>query len=71
MKGCLAALAKLKNENPHIKTIASIGGGSSSKEFPKLAASSKARETFAREARAFCDRYSLDGIDSEFGSSIE
>ncbi|CAM1510175.1 Fc.00g005100.m01.CDS01 [Cosmosporella sp. VM-42] len=66
VKGCLAALAKLKSENPHIKTIASIGGGSSSKEFPKLSASREARETFAREAREFCDRYSLDGVDIDW-----
>lgn len=36
-KGCLAAVAKLKAENPHIKTIVSIGGGGSSNEFPGLA----------------------------------
>ncbi|KAF4982658.1 hypothetical protein FZEAL_1765 [Fusarium zealandicum] len=64
-KGCLAAIAKLKNENPHIKTILSIGGGSSSKEFPTLAESEEARQTFAQQAKEFCDAHQFDGVDSE------
>ena len=58
-------MAKLKKENPHIKTIVSVGGGASSKEFPKLAQSPAARKTFARKAREFCDQYKFDGVDSE------
>lgn len=62
-KGCLAAIAKLKSENPHIKTIVSIGGGSSSKEFPALAKSQEARQIFAQQMKAFCDAHQLDGVD--------
>ncbi|UKZ75006.1 hypothetical protein TrVFT333_002678 [Trichoderma virens FT-333] len=51
IKGCLAAIHKLKAEAPHIKTIVSIGGGSSSKEFPVLAANLDARRTFALAIR--------------------
>lgn len=58
-------MAKLKRENPHVKTVVSVGGGSGSAEFPKLAASSSARKTFGKEARDFCDRYGFDGIDSK------
>ncbi|KOS20825.1 Chitinase 1 [Escovopsis weberi] len=65
-KGCLAALAKLKSENPHIKTVLSVGGGTGSKEFPALAASEDARRRFADEARQFCDRHSFDGIDIDW-----
>lgn len=65
VKGCLAALANLKRDNSHIKTLLSIGGGASSKEFPKLAQSASARKTFAREARKFCDKHHFDGIDGE------
>jgi chitinase len=63
-RGALAALAKLKRNHPRLKTIVSIGGGTASKEFPALAANSHARETFAKQAREFCDRHVLDGIDS-------
>lgn len=43
----------------------SIGGGSGSAEFPALAANPGARATFAKQSKAFCDRYNFDGIDSE------
>ncbi|KAF7559432.1 hypothetical protein G7046_g4714 [Stylonectria norvegica] len=66
VKGCLAAIAKLKCEHPHIKTIVSIGGGSSSKEFANLAASRDARQTFAQQAKEFCDKYNLDGVDIDW-----
>ena len=65
-QGCLAAMAKLRRENPHLKTIVSVGGGSGSAEFPTLAANPDARKTFGREARAFCARYEFDGIDSMY-----
>lgn len=56
-------MCKLKQQNPHISIIVSIGGGTGSKEFPALAANSSARQTFARQAREFCDRHGFDGID--------
>ncbi|KAH6976085.1 glycoside hydrolase superfamily [Ilyonectria sp. MPI-CAGE-AT-0026] len=66
VKGCLAAVAQLKRQNPHIKTIVSIGGGASSKEFPKLAESESARCTFASEIREFCEKHELDGADIDW-----
>ncbi|KAL7946767.1 glycoside hydrolase family 18 protein [Trichoderma barbatum] len=65
-KGALAALAKLKRNNPTLKTIVSIGGGTGSKEFPALASSHDARVTFARQAREFCDRHEIDGVDIDW-----
>ncbi|KAF4461808.1 chitinase 1 [Fusarium albosuccineum] len=65
-KGCLAAIAKLKSENPHIKTIVSIGGGSSSSEFPALAENEEARQTFAQQIKEFCDAHQLDGVDIDW-----
>ncbi|KAL7905404.1 glycoside hydrolase family 18 protein [Trichoderma velutinum] len=65
-KGALAALAKLKRNNPRLKTIVSIGGGTGSKEFPALAASRDARETFAWQVRQFCDRHEIDGVDIDW-----
>ncbi|KAG9250753.1 glycoside hydrolase superfamily [Emericellopsis atlantica] len=65
-QGCLAAFAKMKRENPHLKTLVSIGGGSGSAEFPIMAADPAARETFAREAPNFCDKYEFDGVDIDW-----
>lgn len=64
-KGCLAALAKLKRQHPHLKTILSLGGATASQEFPALAANPQARETLATQCRAFLDRHDMDGIDSK------
>ncbi|KAF3354930.1 hypothetical protein VdG1_07134 [Verticillium dahliae VDG1] len=63
-KGCLAALAKLKRSNPHLKTLVSIGGGTGSAQFPAMAANPQARETFARAIRAFVEQHELDGVDT-------
>lgn len=62
-KGCLAALAKLKRQHPHLRTLLSLGGASASAEFPALAANPEARETLARACREFVDRHEMDGID--------
>jgi chitinase len=63
-QGCLGALAKLKQENPSIRTLISVGGGSGSDEFPALAANPDARALFAQQIREFCDRHAFDGVDS-------
>ncbi|KAF0638851.1 hypothetical protein FPSE5266_00163 [Fusarium pseudograminearum] len=65
-KGCLAAISKLKSQHPHIKTLVSIGGGSSSKEFPALAANRTARQTFARRISEFCVTHQFDGVDIDW-----
>ncbi|KAF3345678.1 hypothetical protein VdG2_05914 [Verticillium dahliae VDG2] len=65
-KGCLAALAKLKRSNPHLKTLVSIGGGTGSAQFPAMAANPQARETFARAIRAFVEQHELDGVDIDW-----
>ncbi|KAH7308105.1 glycoside hydrolase superfamily [Stachybotrys elegans] len=66
VKGCLAALAKLKHQHPHIKTIVSVGGGTGSKEFPALAANPAARKVLAGQLREFCDKHNLDGVDIDW-----
>lgn len=67
-QGCFAALSKLKKQNPQIKTLLSVGGGSGSANFSAVAANSNSREAFARTAREFVDRFSLDGIDRKLKS---
>ncbi|KAI1803162.1 glycoside hydrolase family 18 protein [Daldinia bambusicola] len=65
-KGCLRALAKLKQQKPSLKTLVSIGGGSGSVEFPTMAASSTGRATFARSCKEFVDEYQFDGVDIDW-----
>ncbi|KAI6087199.1 glycoside hydrolase family 18 protein [Hypoxylon rubiginosum] len=65
-KGCLRALAKLKQQKPDLKTLVSIGGGSGSAEFPAVAADPARRATFARECREFVDKHHLDGVDIDW-----
>ncbi|OLN85455.1 Chitinase 1-like protein 2, partial [Colletotrichum chlorophyti] len=57
VKGGLAALAKLKATNPRIRTLIS---------FPALAANAAARARFARDIKAFCDKYQLNGVDIDW-----
>jgi chitinase len=63
--GCLAALARLRRQNPHLRTVISVGGGGTgSAEFPALAAEPRARSRLAGEIRVFLQRWELDGVDS-------
>ncbi len=63
--GCLAALAKLKETNPHLKTVLSVGGGAGSKEFPVFTAKADGLTNFARSAKEWVIKHSMDGIDSK------
>ncbi|KAL8336516.1 hypothetical protein RB601_000367 [Gaeumannomyces tritici] len=66
VNGCIAAVAQIKRDNPGIKTIATFGGGEGSGPFPALAASSRARSTFAAQARNFVDTHGFDGVDIDW-----
>ena len=66
MKGALSDLKRVKVENPHIKTILSIGGGGKGSEnFSAVANDSKASDIFAQHARQLVDTYVMDGVDSK------
>ncbi|KAH8780442.1 glycoside hydrolase superfamily [Hyaloscypha finlandica] len=65
-QGCFAALAKLKRQNPHIETLLSVGGVSGSASFPAVAASFQGRESLARTAREFVERFALNLIDIDW-----
>ncbi|KAK1484065.1 glycosyl hydrolase family 18 [Colletotrichum costaricense] len=65
-KGCLSATAKLKASKPSIRTLVSVGGGTGSAEFPALAANPTARARFAKEIKAFCDKWQLNGVDIDW-----
>ncbi|KAI1766066.1 glycoside hydrolase family 18 protein [Hypoxylon sp. FL1150] len=65
-RGCLRALAKLKQQKPSLQTVVSIGGGNGCTEFPAVAADPARRATFARECRRFVDKHDLDGVDIDW-----
>lgn len=62
--GCLDALARVKRDNRHLRTILSIGGGAGSGAFAQIAATEHGRTAFAHAARDWVHKYSFDGIDS-------
>ncbi|KAL0931334.1 glycosyl hydrolase family 18 [Colletotrichum truncatum] len=65
-KGGLAALAKVKADNPGLKTLFSVGGANNSKEFPAMAANAEARTRFAREVKIFADEHNFNGVDIDW-----
>jgi chitinase len=66
VKGNIGLLQKLRDANPGLKLIFSIGGWTMSQAFPLLAASEAGRTTFATACRALLDTYSFDGIDIDW-----
>ncbi len=64
--GNLGGLAILKDENPGLRTLLSIGGWTFSKNFSHIAASEDTRETFAKSAVAFMRKYEMDGVDIDW-----
>ena len=67
----MAALAKLKHQRPHIKTLLSLGGGGKgSSNFAQVARSETLRRVFAQSVRTFVDAHGFDGVDGEIYNSI-
>lgn len=58
-------LVRLKNRNPKLKVLLSIGGWGRG-NFSPMAKDETKRKAFAQACRAFCDRYNLDGIDIDW-----
>jgi len=65
-KADLAAMLKLKHQNPKLKVLISIGGWAGSQEFSDVAATPGSRAKFADSAVAFVKQYHLDGIDIDW-----
>ncbi|GAA0133468.1 glycosyl hydrolase family 18 protein [Paenibacillus sp. YSY-4.3] len=66
IKGNIGQLIKLKQENPGLKTIISVGGWSWSNRFSDVAANAQTRETFANSAVDFLRKYQFDGVDLDW-----
>ncbi|MBC7812282.1 MAG: glycoside hydrolase family 18 protein, partial [Burkholderiales bacterium] len=59
-------LQLLKEANPHLQTLISIGGWTGSAKFSDAALTPESRERFARSAVEFILRYGFDGIDIDW-----
>ncbi|WP_018752465.1 glycosyl hydrolase family 18 protein [Paenibacillus sanguinis] len=64
--GNIHQLNKLKQANPHLKTIISVGGWTWSNRFSDVAASQVTRETFANSAVDFLRKFNFDGVDLDW-----
>lgn len=56
----------LKKQNPNLKILLSLGGGSSDSGFPSLVKDSEAVVQFASSTREFLLNYSFDGLDLDW-----
>lgn len=66
IKGNLKQLWKLKEKNPNLKTMISIGGWTWSNRFSDVAATAATREVFANSAVDFIRKYKMDGVDLDW-----
>ncbi len=66
LKGNFKQLIKLKEQNPHLKTLISIGGWTWSNRFSDVAADPVTREQFANSAVDFIRNYGFDGVDIDW-----
>lgn len=65
-RGNFNQLTKLREKNPDLKTMISIGGWTWSQNFPAAAASDQARAEFAASCVDFMKQYGFDGIDIDW-----
>lgn len=61
----LRMIVGLKQQNPQLKVLLSIGGWTSGR-FSEMAATKENREAFARDCRRIVDDFGLDGIDMDW-----
>lgn len=66
IKGNLKQLWKLKEKNPNLKTVISVGGWTWSNRFSDVAATAATREVFANSAVDFIRKYKMDGVDLDW-----
>jgi chitinase len=71
LRGNFHRLQILKEQNPHIKTIISIGGWTWSTYFSDIALTAESRSTFAASCVQFIQEYGFDGIDIDWEYPVE
>jgi chitinase len=62
----LAALVALKQQNPSLTVLISVGGWLGSGNFSDMALTKQSRRTFIDSAVNFIDRHQLDGLDIDW-----
>ena len=62
----LAALQALKQRNPDLRLILSIGGWNDSAHFSDVAATAQSRQTFAKSCAQLIRAHNLDGVDLDW-----
>lgn len=65
-QGNFRQLQRLKETNPNLQTLISVGGWSWSGRFSDVALTAASREKFARSCVEFMMRYSFDGVDLDW-----
>lgn len=66
LRGNFNQLIKLRDANPRLKTLISVGGWSWSENFSAVAASNSSRKAFAASCVKFMKQYKFDGIDIDW-----
>ena len=66
IKGNFNQLAKLKEQNPDVNVLISVGGWTLSKNFSNAALTEQSRAKFAASAIEFMTTYGFDGIDLDW-----
>src|SRR5262245_46732540 len=61
-----ARLAVLRDKNPHLRIVASVGGWTRSNGFSNMAAGAASRAHFIRTTVGFLRKYRFDGIDIDW-----
>jgi chitinase len=64
--GVLRQLQLLKQRNPHLRTLISVGGWTMSAGFSDAAATERARDTFALSCIDLLTRHGFDGVDIDW-----
>jgi chitinase len=62
----LRALVSLKQQNPQLQVMLSVGGGSGSAGFSEMASTAEGRKKFVDSAMAMIEKFNLDGIDVDW-----
>lgn len=61
----------IREQNPHLKLMVSVGGWTWSKNFSNMARDEITRRTFANSAVKFLREYKLDGLDVDWEYPVE
>lgn len=66
-----AEWAAIRDANPHLKLLVSVGGWSWSNNFSNMASTEETRRAFANSVVDFLREYKLDGIDIDWEYPVE